>query len=275
MMRRVLRCGVGFLAVMTTACGPDYLTKRIATPERDARAQHVIHLVVAGQRDSLRARERFEGDSATIARGFVQLDSVLGGRRVDSLALVGANQFSNGTIDRITLSYEFRTESGWRLASVTTLDSASNWVLLGFHAEPLPGELRAVNDFHLTRGSAAQYLALIATVASAIITLGTAIFLAMRRNFPKRWRWVLLSLVGVGMVSVNWTTGELATRLISVQLFGGSFVRAGEFAPWILSFAFPIGAIVALSRYRSYLDSLKTPKTPEALEQSASQQTVT
>lgn len=273
-MRRVPLCGVALLAVMAAACGPDYLTKRIATPERDARAQHVLHLVVAGQRDSLRARERFEGDSATIARGFAQLDSVIGGRRVDSLALVGANQFSNRTTDRITLSYEFRTESGWRLASVTTLDSASNWALLGFHAEPLPGELRAVNEFQLARRSAAQYLALLATVACALFTLGTAIFLATRRQFPKRWRWLLASLVGVGTVSVNWTTGEVASRLFFVQLLGASAVRPGEFAPWILSFSFPIGAIVALSRYRGFLDSLKAPKTPEALEQSSSQQTV-
>jgi hypothetical protein len=274
-MRRVLRYGLGLLAVMTAACGPDTLTKRIATPERDARAQRVLHLVVAGQRDSLRAWERFEGDSATIARGFVLVDSVLGGRRVDSLALVGANSFSNATTDRVTLSYEFRTESGWRLASVTTLDSASTWALLGFHVEPLPGELRTVNDFHLAGRSAAQYLALLATVASAILTLGTAIFLATRRSFPKRWRWVLASLVGVGMVSVNWTTGELATQLVSVQLFGGSFIRASEFAPWVLSFSFPIGAIVALNRYRSFLESLKAPTTPAVLEQSASQQTVT
>jgi hypothetical protein len=272
MMRRLLRRGALLLVMLTPACSPDALVRRIATPERDARAQHVIHLVVAGQRDSLRARERFEGDSATIARGFVQLDSLLGARRVDSLTLVGANQFSNGRNDRITLSYEFRTESGWRLASVTTLDSASTWALLGFHAEPLPGELRAVNDFHLSRGSAAQYVALIATVASAILTLGTAIFLATRRSFPKRWRWVLLSLVGVGMVSVNWTTGELSTQLISVQLFGGSFVRASEFAPWILAFSFPIGAIVALQRYRSYLASLKPPVAPESLEQPPSSQ---
>ena len=143
--------GVLLLMLLTPACSPSNVLKdRIATPEREARAQRVIRLVVAGQRDSLRARERFEGDSATIARGFAQLDSVLGGRRVDSLALVGANQFSNGTTDRITLSYEFRTEGGWRLASVTTVDSASTWALLGFHAEPLPGELSAVNDFHFT-----------------------------------------------------------------------------------------------------------------------------
>jgi hypothetical protein len=86
---------------------------------------------------------------------------------------------------------------------------------------------------------------------------------------------VLASLVGVGMVSVNWATGAVASRLFSVQLLGASAVRPSEFAPWILSFSFPIGAIVALSRYRSFLESLKAPTTPAVLEQSASQQTVT
>jgi hypothetical protein len=273
MMRRVLLCGVALLAVMAAGCGPDYLTKRIATPARDTRAQHVIHQVVAGERDSFLARARFDIDSAAAVRALAQIDSALKGQRVDSLTLIGANQFSNGTIDRITLSYELRTQRGWLAVSVATLDSASTWALVGFHVEPLVGELRAANEFRLAQRSAAQYLTLLATVACALFTLGTAIFLATRRQFPKRWRWVLASLVGVGTVSVNWTTGEVASRLFFVQLFGASAVRPSEFAPWILSFSFPIGAIVALSRYRSYLESLKAPKTPEALEQSTSQQT--
>jgi len=275
MMRRVLRCGVVLLAVMTAACGSDSLTKRIATPERDARAQRAIRQLVAGERDSFLAQARFDGDSATTARALFQIDSVLRGRRVDSLTLIGANQFTSGNTDRITLSYEFRTEKGWLAASVATLDSASTWALVGFHVEPLVGELRAANAFRLAGRSAAQYLGLLAMVACALFSLGTAIFLATRRQFPKRWRWVLASLVGVGMVSVNWTTGAVASRLFSVQLLGASAVQPSEFAPWILSFSFPIGAIVALGRYRSFLQSLKTPPTPEPLEPSASQPTVT
>jgi hypothetical protein len=266
---------VGLLTVMTAACSPDSLTKRIATPERDARAQRVIHQVVAGQRDSFLARARFDIDSASAARALFQIDSALKGQRVDGLTLIGANQFTSGNTDRITLSYEFRTERGWLAASVATLDSASTWALVGFHVEPLAGELRAVNEFHLGHRSAAQYLALLAMVACALFSLGTAIFLATRRQFPKRWRWVLASLVGVGMVSVDWTTGAVASRLFSVQLLGASAVRPSEFAPWILSFSFPIGAIVALSRYRSFLESLKVHGTSEPLEQPPAHQTVT
>jgi hypothetical protein len=204
-----------------------------------------------------------------------QIDSVLRGRRVDSLTLIGANQVTSGNAERVTLSYEFRTESGWLAAAVATLDSASTWALLGFHIEPLVGELRAANEFRLAGRSAAQYLALLAMVACALFSLGTAIFLATRRQFPKRWRWVLASLVGVGMVSVNWTTGAVASRLFSVQFLGASAVQASDFAPWILSFSFPIGAIVALSRYRSFLESLKAPGTSEPLEQPPAHQTVT
>jgi hypothetical protein len=275
MMRRVLLCGVGLLAVMTSACSPDELTHRIATPERDARAQRVLRMVVAGERDSILARARFDADPATVGRALTQIDSVLRGRRVDSLALIGANQFSSAGTDRITLSYEFRTEKGWLAASVTTLDSASTWALLGFHVEPIVGELRAVNEFRLAHRSAAQYLALIAMVACTIFTAGTAIFLATRRNFPKRWRWVLASLVGVGSASVNWTTGAVATRMVFLQLFGASVVRPSEFAPWVVSFSFPLGAIVALSRYRSHVESSKARGTSQNLEQPPSPQATT
>ena len=274
-MRRLSGCGALVLALLTSACSPDALTHRIATPERDARARHVIHMIVAGEHDSLLAESRFDMDSAAKARVLFQLDSALRGRRVDSLTLVGANLFTMSGTDRLTLSYEFHTEKGWIFSSVTTLDSASTWKVIGFHVEPLAGELRAANEFRLAHQSAAQYLALLAVVACMIFTLGTAIFLATRRNFPKRWRWVLASLVGVASASVNWTTGEVATRLIFVQLFAASAVRASEFGPWILSFSFPIGAIVALGRYRSYLASPKAPIAPEGLDQPTSPQAAT
>jgi hypothetical protein len=267
--------GVVLLVLLTSACNPDALMHRIATPERDARAQHVIHMIVAGEHDSLLAESRFDMDSAARARVLFQLDSALRGRQVDSMTLVGANLFSMSGTDRLTLSYEFHTEKRWIFSSVTTLDSASTWKVIGFHVEPLAGELRAMNDFRLADRSAVQYLALLAVVLCTVFTLGTAIFLATRRNFPKRWRWVLASLVGVASASVNWTTGEVATRMIFVQLFAASAVRASEFAPWILSFSFPLGAIVALARYRSYLASSRTPVTPESLEQPPSPQAAT
>jgi hypothetical protein len=120
------------------------------------------------------------------------------------------------------------------------------------HAAPLRGELSSLYEFRLSGRGPAQYLALLAVIVCTVFTIGVALFLATRRQYPRRWRWVLASLVGAGAVSVNWTTGAVASRIVTVQLFAASAVRANEYAPWILSFSVPIGALIALARYRQW-----------------------
>lgn len=140
-------------------------------------------------------------------------------------------------------------------ATVTTLDSGGAWSLIGLHVEPLPGELEALNPFDFAGRGLAQYLGLVLVLACAGISLGVAVFIASRRLYPKRWRWVAASLVGASAVYINWTTGEVSTRLLTMPLFSASVVRPSAYAPWLLSFSFPIGALVALQRYRRWRQS--------------------
>jgi hypothetical protein len=247
------RARLAMLSVVAVLLACNALSvEKIATPEGDARARAVLRSFVAGERDSVLAHARFGDDSAAIATGLAQLDSVLLGRRVDSVVLMGANRFSSSASTRLTLSYEMHSERGWLAAAVTTLDSAGSWALLGVNAETLRGELRDVNAFDMSGRGLTQWAGLALVGLCAIFTLGVAVFLATRSRYPKRWRWVLASLVGVGAVSINWTTGDVGSRLFTVQLLAASAVRPSEFAPWILSFSFPVGAIVALDRYRRW-----------------------
>ena len=228
------------------------IIERIATPARDARAKQVLRSLASGERDPLLANARFGDDTAAAQKGLAQIDSVFRGRHLDSIQLIGANEFSSSSTDRLTLSYEVHSERGWLAADVTTLESDGSATLIGLHAEPLVGELRKLNEFSLRGKGSSQYLALILTIALAAWTLGVAGFLATRREFPRRWRWVAVSLIGVSAVYVNWTTGEIWNQLLRVQLFSAGAVRASEFAPWILSFSFPVGTLVALERYRKW-----------------------
>lgn len=45
-------------------------------------------------------------------------------------------------------------------------------------------------------------------------------------------------------------------NLLSVDLLSGEVVRAGPAAPWILTFALPIGAYFALRRYRQWRSTI-------------------
>jgi hypothetical protein len=250
-------------SLLLTSCNPDAMTRRIVSPARDARARRYLGMFTTGQHDSIMAHARFGSDAAAVATGLAQIDSLLRGERLDSMQLVGASLWSNGRTERLDVSFEFRTRQGWNVASVVTVDSGATWFLDGIHVNRVPGELKALNGFRNGRRTAAQYLVLLLVIASAAFSLGTAGFIATRRAFPKRWRWVFAALVGVGSLKMNWTTGEMATTLLNVQLLGASALKAGAYAPWILAFSFPIGPIVALGRYRQWLARRNQPASAD------------
>lgn len=43
--------------------------------------------------------------------------------------------------------------------------------------------------------------------------------------------------------------------MLTMQLLSASFGRPSVYAPWILSFSFPLGAIIALQRYRHWMQA--------------------
>lgn len=239
-------------SLVVAACSPNAMMARIVSPERDARARRYLGMLTTGPHDSILTHASFGSDAAAVATGFAQLDSIFLGQRLDSMQLVGANLWSSNDRERLDVSYEFRTQQGWNVASFVTVDSGAEWVIDGIHANRIPAELKKLNAFTLAGRSATHYVVLLLTVAIAVFSLGTAVFIATRRTFPKRWRWVLAAVVGVASLKMNWTTGEMATDLFHMRLFGASVSKGGYFAPWILSFSFPLGAIMAWERYRRW-----------------------
>jgi hypothetical protein len=73
----------------------------------------------------------------------------------------------------------------------------------------------------------------------------------VRTKMPgRKWPWVLFVALGFGQLAVNWTTGEWALNLLSVQVFSAS-ATAAPYGPWILAVSLPVGAIVFLLRRRA------------------------
>jgi hypothetical protein len=190
---------------------------------------------VAGVTDSLRVlRERF---------------TVLG--HLDSLPVVGANVFSGAGSVRRDLAFEFHGARGLGLVQVALLEEGGRRYVDALHLTPLAEPLGVANGFARNLGLT-QALVLGIALSIALFTLGTAVVVA-RTRMPRRWGWALLALLGFGQFMLNWTTGETGARLFNVQLFGASIVRSGPVAPWVVSFSFPLGAILALRRRKQVL----------------------
>ena len=247
---------VRLLAVLAVtgllACSQEDAIRRFTPADADARARAYLGLFTAGQVDSATARllPALQGEEAN--RQLAKIGELLDAQRLDSTHAIGAqaNNF-NGT-RHVNLTYEMHSARGWMVANVATVDSAGGWFVEGVSARPIDRPLEEQNSFTLLGKSPMHYLWLLLTFLAPLFSFGTAIWIASRRAMPRRWRWVFASLLGLGMFSLNWTTGETAYRLVHIQFGSAGVMRAGFAAPWILTFALPVGAIAALARYRAW-----------------------
>jgi hypothetical protein len=69
---------------------------------------------------------------------------------------------------------------------------------------------------------------------------------------PRRWLWAVAALIASPAFTLNWTTGQAVLANNMFILFGGAFFRSGAATPWSLTFAMPIGALVAYLRFRAW-----------------------
>ena len=109
--------------------------------------------------------------------------------------------------------------------------------------------------------SFAHVLMTVAAVLAAGVGIATAIR-AYRSQIRRRWLWILISLLGAPVTTMNWATGQVRTQALRIQLVNVGVVRPGANAPWFLSVAFPLGAFLFLSRRRKLLADAR-PLLPE------------
>lgn len=241
------------VVLVLSACSRDALLSRFTPADADARARAYLELFTRGNIDSAAARLAPALRTATARNELEQVAALLSAERVDSMKVVGANTAKRPGRRRVNLTYElYLQRGGWLLANVATLDSAGAWVVEGVSARSLSRPLEESARFSLSNKPAVDYLWLVITGLCAALSVGVAVFMATRRQMPKHWWWALASLVGVGGYSLNWATGQTAISLFKIQLFSAGALQMGPFAPWIVTFSFPLGAIVALSKYRDW-----------------------
>jgi hypothetical protein len=110
-----------------------------------------------------------------------------------------------------------------------------------------PGQVEA-NRFRL-KGQDARHLLFLASAAlSPLVMLGVALMVLFTRGLSWKPLWFALCFVGVGAAYMNWTSGQGGFVWTQIGLIGLGANRATDISPWILHFAAPLGAILALAR---------------------------
>jgi hypothetical protein len=121
--------------------------------------------------------------------------------------------------------------------------------LAGLYVNPMRADPAKENDFSIGRRGPLGYAWLSAMALCVATCVWAAILIWRERWLKRRWLWTLGSLAGFGGFGLNWSSGGWAVLPMNISLLGAQAVKAGPYAPWILSFGLPIVAIIVIIRW--------------------------
>ena len=162
---------------------------------------------------------------------------------------VGTNTFMSpsGTTVLATDEYDYEDRKALVQTRLYRASDTQEWAVQGFNVRIATLSQLKANDFGLTGKSAAQYAFLAFLVASPLLIILALVKVLRTAGLRRKWLWCAASVLGIGQVQMNWATGAVSFNPLSLHLFGVGFWRASSsFAPWILTAALPIGAVLIL-----------------------------
>ena len=180
--------------------------------------------------------------------------------RPDSLSLIGWNVWTSPSERQADLTYQFHTTRGWMVSTINQARIAGALRIRGFHWQVVPDRLDRLHQFAIKGKPIGAYLMLLLALGVGALSIGTALYLPFT-NLPRRWAWAGFALLGCTRFDLNWTTGDTAFNPVTVVVFSAGFQRASVYAPWIISVAFPLGAVLAWQRLLAWR---RTPRAADA-----------
>jgi hypothetical protein len=175
-----------------------------------------------------------------------------------SIKTVGANSMSFNGDSRITLTFEYQFDSSWALGDVTMSRRGDQRLIEGLHVYQMAQSLEQANAFTLRGKSPLHYFVLLLACAIPLLCLYALVLCIRTPMQGRKWPWILFILFGLGKVGFNWATGAVSAQPLSILLFGAASF-ASPYGPWMISVAFPLGAVFFLLKRRSYIAAMPPP----------------
>lgn len=159
--------------------------------------------------------------------------------------LVGLNTVAVNGVSKTYFTFEREYPGRWLLVNIAFTRKGAATKIIGFGVVPLPDSLEHANRFSLA-GKGRRHLGFLGLILLMPLISVVSLVRCVRADLPRaKWFWLLFILFGIGVCSLNWTTGKMAWHALNIQ-----FLSAGAFrpfyGPWTLSFSLPVGAVVFL-----------------------------
>jgi hypothetical protein len=245
----VLLCGL-----LLTGCDQKALLQKFIPKDDDAFARRFIEAVRTGDRATSEQMLDTTLRNEEAANGLRELSGLLarGGAPI-SMEPIGCDVVNQGfgaaASRKTNLSYQIHFHDGWMVGNVYLERKPGSCLVLASRFSPVPNSLEVLNRFTF-RGKSYLHFTVLALCITVPCLVLFALVVCIRSRLPRKWLWIVFILFGVCQFRLDWTSGAYEFRPISVSLFGTSLFKVGPYAPWILSCAVPLGAIVFLIRRR-------------------------
>ena len=253
-MRTGLSC---LLLILLAACSQEAWIDRLASAEEQGMAVQVAQEVRDGSVDGL-ARKSEAELTKDIQQGVVKVRPILAQAPGPfTIKTVNVSQVNDGPVVK-TFVLQAGSGSNWAIVDVVLRGPPGSLKLAGFHAARVGSDPSKINDFKIGQNGLAGYVWLV-LMGTCVLSCLLAIVLIWRRPWlQRRWAWTLGCLLGFVGFSLNWSNGAWAVQPVRVSLLGAGAMKAGPFAPWILTFGVPLVAIIVIVRWLRMGSTLKS-----------------
>lgn len=248
-MRLVLT--VLLIATAVAACDSEAVFQKFIPQEEAAEGQKIIALVAARNFESIEGRLDASLRTPDAREKFNQLGDYIPKGQPKSISTIGAHTFKGETDTRYDLTYEYEYEKTWMIASVVLHRKVGQLLLEGFHVNLTPQSQKALNAFNLSEKGPLHFAVLGLAVVIPLFIVATLVVCYRTTIAKRKWLWYLFIALGLVQFSLNWTTGAWNIQPVSFLVLGAGFTQTGPYAPLVLTFALPVGAVVFLARRRS------------------------
>jgi hypothetical protein len=116
-----------------------------------------------------------------------------------------------------------------------------------FYIDVTPMSVVRANAFSILDRTPRHYSFLALTLASPLIVVIALISLAGSLRVRRKPLWMMGMVVGLGAVTMNWTTGAVGVRPLFIDPFGVWVMHADTVAaPWMITVSLPLVALIYL-----------------------------
>ena len=238
------------LALVPLGCDQRAIFETMIPQQEAAVAREVVARIAAGDLATVEAQLAPELRTPDARFKLQEIARVVPAGEPLDVQTVGAHTVRGPAGTTYNLTLEYRYPESWLIANVVLAASDGGFTLNALHLTPRSQSLEAENAFTFA-GKGPMHFVVLALAVLVPLFILFALAMCVRTTLPRR-KWLWLAFVAIGLVQFqfNWSTGAWLVRPFAFSILGAGAMKAGPVAPWVITIAFPLGAVLFLIRRR-------------------------